>query len=98
MARVNVFMSDELLKAVDAEAEQQGINRSALLQKAAEAYLQQAQQQREEIERRRKMEDACKRMDELAAKLGDWDPVSIIRQFRDARPESTRRARYGSPK
>jgi metal-responsive CopG/Arc/MetJ family transcriptional regulator len=90
MARVNVFMSDELLKAVDAQAEQERINRSALLQKAAEAYLQQARQQREEAERRQKMQEACKRMDELAEKLGDWDPVSIIRQFRDAR--------HGSPK
>ena len=90
MARVNVFMSDDLLKAVDAEAEQERINRSALLQKAAEAYLQQARQQREEAERRQKMQEACKRMDELAEKLGDWDPVSIIRQFRDAR--------HGSPK
>lgn len=83
MARVNVFMSDDLLKAVDAEAKQAGLNRSALLQKAAEAYLQQAQQQREEAERRRKMEQACKRMDELAEKAGDWDPVAIIRKFRD---------------
>jgi metal-responsive CopG/Arc/MetJ family transcriptional regulator len=89
MARVNVFMSDDLLKAVDAEAEQEGINRSALLQKAAEAYLRHALEQREELERRRKMQEACKRMDELAAKLGDWDPVAIIRQFRDTR--------YGSP-
>ena len=90
MARVNVFMSDELLKAVDSEAKQEGTNRSALLQKAAEAYLLQARQQREEAERRRKMQDACKRMDELAAKLGDWDPVSIIRQFRDTRRGSAR--------
>lgn len=90
MARVNVFMSDDLLKAVDVEAKDEGINRSALLQKAAEAYLLQAREQREEAERRRKMQEACKRMDELAEKLGDWDPVSIIRQFRDAR--------YGSPK
>jgi metal-responsive CopG/Arc/MetJ family transcriptional regulator len=85
MARVNVFMSDELLKAVDAEAKQEEINRSALLQKAAQTYLQQARQRREEIDRRRKMEDACKRMDELAAKMGDWNPVAIIRRFRDAR-------------
>jgi len=90
MARVNVFMSDDLLKAVDAEAQQEGLNRSALFQRAAELYLRQAREQRDEAERRRKMEDACKRMDELAEKLGDWDPVSIIRQFRDAR--------YGSPK
>ena len=89
MARVNVFMSDELLKAVDTEAKDEGINRSALFQKAAEAYLQQAREQREEAERRQKMQEACKRMDELAEKLGDWDPVAIIRQFRDTR--------YGSP-
>jgi metal-responsive CopG/Arc/MetJ family transcriptional regulator len=90
MARVNVFMSDDLLQAVDAEAEQEGINRSALLQKAAEAYLQQALEQREQAERRRKMEDACKRMDELAYRMGDWDPVAIIRRFRDTRRGSTR--------
>lgn len=85
MARVNVFMNDDLLKAVDAEAEREGTNRSALLQKAAETYLQEARRQREEVERRRKMEEACTRMDKLAEKLGDWDPVPIIRQFRDAR-------------
>lgn len=90
MARVNVFMSDELLKAVDAEAAREGINRSALLQKAAEAYLQQARQQREEAERRRKMQEASRHMDELAERLGDWDPVRIIRQFRDARRGSRR--------
>ena len=84
MARVNVFMSDDLLKSVDAEAEQEGINRSALLQKAAETYLQQLRQRREEVERRRKMEAACKRMDELAERLGDWDPLAIIRKFRDS--------------
>ena len=90
MARVNVFMSDDLLKAVDTQAETEQINRSALLQKAAVGYLEQVRKEREEAERRRKMQEACKRMDELAAKLGDWDPVAIIRQFRDAR--------YGSPK
>ncbi len=84
MARVNVFMNDELLKAVDAEAEQEGTNRSALLQKAAEAFIDQARKQREELKRRRKMEAACRRMDELAKKAGDWDPVAIIRKFRDS--------------
>ncbi len=85
MARVNVFMQDDLLKEVDAQAEQEGIKRSALLQKAIEGYLRRVREQREEAERRRKMEAACKRMDELAERLGDWDPVSIIRHFRDAR-------------
>ena len=90
MARVNVFMSDNLLKAVDAEAKHEGINRSALMQKAAGAYLRQAREQREETERHRKMQEACKRMDELAARMGDWDPVAIIRRFRDTRRGSAR--------
>jgi metal-responsive CopG/Arc/MetJ family transcriptional regulator len=85
MARVNVFMSDDLLKQIDAQAEQEGIRRSALIQKAMEGYLQRMRDQREEVERRRKMETACKRMDELANKMGDWDPVAVIRRFRDAR-------------
>ena len=84
MARVNVFMSDDLLKAVDAEAEQEGMKRSALLQKAAEAYLLHLNEEREEAERRRKMEEACRQMDRLAKKAGDWDPVAIIRRFRDS--------------
>ena len=84
MARVNVFMSDDLLRAVDAEAQLQGTNRSALLQKAAEAYLQQARQQRQEAERRQKMLEACRKMDQLAKKAGNWDPVAIIRKFRDS--------------
>jgi metal-responsive CopG/Arc/MetJ family transcriptional regulator len=84
MARVNVFMQDDLLKALDAQAKQEGMRRSALLQKAIEGYLQQVRQQREEAERRRKMEEACRKMDELAKKFGDWDPVAIIRKFRDS--------------
>ncbi len=84
MARVNVFMQDDLLKEVDAQAEQEGIKRSALLQKAIEGYLRQVREQREEAQRRRKMQEACKRMDELAKRLGDWDPVAIIRKFRDS--------------
>lgn len=86
MARANVFTSDDFLKAVDAEAEREGTTRSALLQKAAEEYLQHARERREEAERQRAM--ASKRMDLLAEKLGDWDPVSIIRQVRDAWPGS----------
>lgn len=90
MARVNMFLSDELLEAVHTEAEREGINRSALLRKAAAAYLEEARQQREEAERRRRMEEASGRMNRLAEKLGDWDPTLIIRQFRDGRRGAAR--------
>jgi metal-responsive CopG/Arc/MetJ family transcriptional regulator len=92
MARATVFLSDDLLRAVDAEAEREGMSRSALFQNAAEAYLDQAKRERQEVERRRAMEEASLRMDKLAEKLGNWDPVAIIRQFREPlRGSRTRR-------
>lgn len=84
MARVNVFLKDDLLKAVDAEAEQAGTNRSALIQAALSDYLEAQRRAREDAEAQRRMDEACKQMDELAEKAGDWDPVAIIRRFRDS--------------
>ena len=91
MARVNVFLSDDLLKAVDAEAEQTGTNRSAFIQKALASYLEVQRKAREEAEAQRRLDEACKRMDALAEKLGDWNPVAIIREFRDSRYSRTQR-------
>lgn len=85
MARVNVFFSDDLLKAVDAEAERVGTNRSALIQTALTNYLEAQRRAREDAEVQRRMDEACKKMDALAEKLGDWDPVAIIREFRASR-------------
>ncbi len=92
MARVNVFLKDDLLKAVDTEAERAGTNRSALIQAALAGYLEAQRKAREEAEAQRRMDEACKRMDALAEKLGDWDPVRIIREFRDAPANKFRRA------
>lgn len=84
MARVNVFLADDLLKAIDEEAEQAGISRSALIQTALSEYLTARKKEREDEERRQKMGEACRDMDKLAEKLGKWDPVAIIRRFRDS--------------
>ena len=39
----------------------------------------------EEEKRRAEMQEACRGMDDLAKKLGAWDPVKVIRRARDAR-------------
>ncbi|MFQ5829430.1 MAG: ribbon-helix-helix protein, CopG family [Candidatus Methylomirabilia bacterium] len=85
MARINVFLKDDQLKALDSEAGRAGMSRSAFLQAALLKYLDIRRREREEAEAQRRMDEACKRMDELAEKLGDWDPVRIIREFRDSR-------------
>jgi len=83
MARVNVFLKDELLDEINREADAEKTNRSALIQAALEEYLQAKRKNREEEEKRKKMREACERMDRLAEKLGRWDAQAIIRKFRD---------------
>ncbi len=83
MARVNVFLKDELLDEINEEAKAEGTNRSALIQTALEEYLQAKRKQREEEEKRKEMKEASERMDRLAKKLGRWDAQAIIRKFRD---------------
>ena len=84
MARVNVFLKDELLDEINEEAKDERTNRSALIQTALEEYLQAKRKQREEKEKRKEMKEASERMDQLAKKLGRWDAQAIIRKFRDS--------------
>ncbi len=86
-----MFLKDDLLKAVDAESERAGTSRSALIQAALKEYLDAQRRAREEAEAQRRMDEACMKMDALADKLGDWDPVAIIREFREARDGRVRR-------
>lgn len=85
MARVNVFLKDELLKAIDAEAADARMKRSALIQAALAEYLADRKSEREAAATRRDMEAASSEMDSLAEKLGRWDPVKVIRDLRDSR-------------
>ncbi len=83
MARVNVFLKDELLDEINEEAKEEGTNRSALIQTALEKYIETKRRGREEEEKRKKMQEASRKMDTLAKKLGKWDPQATTRKFRD---------------
>jgi hypothetical protein len=85
MARINIFLSDEQLQVFDRQAKAEGISRSALIQKAMEFYLKKVRQEQEEARQRAQMMEACRSMDKLAEKFGDWDPTPIIRFYRDTR-------------
>ena len=67
MARVNVFLKDELLNEINSEAKNEGTNRSSLIQSALEKYLASKRREREEEEEQKRMEEACNRMDRLAS-------------------------------
>jgi len=83
MGRVNVFLKDQLLDEINAEAKEEGTNRSALIQAALEKYIEDRRRKREEEEKRKKMQRASEKMNALAKKLGKWDPQATIRKFRD---------------
>ena len=93
MARVNVFLKDDLLQAVDRAAAEARTNRSALLQTALKEYLDVRRRAREEGERRREMEEACRKIDRVAERLGKWDAVRAVRKSRDTRRRSSQSAR-----
>jgi Arc/MetJ-type ribon-helix-helix transcriptional regulator len=82
MARVSVYLPDELLDEINEQAKREGTNRSALIQAALEKYIEGKRCEQEE-ERRRKMRGACCRMEILARKLRNWDPQATIRKFRN---------------
>jgi metal-responsive CopG/Arc/MetJ family transcriptional regulator len=84
MGRVNVFLKDELLDEINEEAKEEGTNRSALIQVALEKYIESKRRERENEEKRKKMQEASRKMDALAKKLGEWDPQATIRKFRDS--------------
>jgi post-segregation antitoxin (ccd killing protein) len=83
MARVNVFLSDQLLDEINQHAKEEGINRSALIQAAVEKYIGSKRRGREDNKKRKKMQEASRKMAVLAKKLGNWDPQATIRKFRD---------------
>ena len=85
MARINIFLTDDQLQAFNRQTQAEGISRSSLIQKAMQDYLEKVKQEKEEARRRVRMEEACRMMDKLAEKLGDWDPVPIVRFYRDTR-------------
>ena len=84
MGRVNVFLKDELLDEINEEAKEESMNQSALIQTALEKYIAGKRRQREDEEKRKKMQEASRKMDALAKKLGKWDPQATIRKFRES--------------
>lgn len=100
MARVNIFLTDDLLKAIDVEATDSRVGRSTLVQSALRRYLDARRKEKEDAHVRREMDEACREMDALADKLGAWDPVKVIREFRETRALGVQepKARYRAKK
>jgi metal-responsive CopG/Arc/MetJ family transcriptional regulator len=82
MGRVNVFLKDKLLDEINEEAKEEKTNRSALIQTALEKYIEGKRRDRADEEKQKKMQEAARKMDALAKKLGKWNAQKIIRKYR----------------
>ena len=73
MGRVNVFLKDKLLDEINEEAKEEKTNRSAFIQTALEKYIEAKRRGREEEDKRKQTQEASRKMDALAKKLGNWN-------------------------
>jgi len=84
MGRVNVFLNDELLQKINEEAKKENTNRGAIIQTALEMYIEAKQRDCAEGEKRKKIQEAARKIDALAKKLGKWNAQKIIRKHRES--------------
>ena len=81
--RINAILSDELVRALDAIAQEEKKSRSQLLREGAEKVIAEYERQSEERRRQVKMQQAMAVQDRLREKSGTWDGVAEIRKWRD---------------
>ena len=81
--RINAILSDELVRALDAIAQEEKKSRSQLLREGAEKLIAEYEWQSEERRRQVKMQQAMAVQDRLREKSGTWDGVAEIRKWRD---------------
>jgi|GEM_PF-2131213 hypothetical protein len=86
--RAILSLSEETLQKADALAEELGVSRAEFIRRAINAYAEELRKKKEEEAILLKREKACRETDRLReefSKIKDpnWDPVRIIREWRD---------------
>lgn len=83
--RVNITMTQAELEELDRMAEQLGKSRSGLLREGMHLVRAQLQQQRRQGSEkpRRTPQEVLESILKNRVPAGDWDPVAIIRKFRE---------------
>ena len=83
MARINVFLTDQLLTDINAEAKEEGTNRSALIQAALESHIQRKRLERQEEERQKAMQEASLKMDATPYHLYFVESANAVERARE---------------
>jgi metal-responsive CopG/Arc/MetJ family transcriptional regulator len=95
MAKVNIYIPDDLLEMVDAEASDELRSRSSVVQEAVAEYLTASRKAQREEERQRRARNALAIADEIKASIAAEHPnpditgAEFIRGLRDADDDAT---------
>lgn len=85
MTRINISISDDLLKEVDSYRFIIKENRSAFMAKALKNYFVVIDKDTLNKKRKRAIRELKMVREEIGDKLKNWDPVSDIRKLRNSR-------------
>jgi len=85
ITKINITLSEEDLKKIDEFAKKESFTRSGFIREAVKFYIAKVEVGEEERKKRERMKRAVVGIRQLRKKAGDWDGVSEIRKWRDAR-------------
>lgn len=83
--KINISLPDETLKAIEKTAKERGVTRSALIRKAAIAYIEELKREEAQKKLERQRYDAAEAQDRIREALGVYDSGRELRKWRDKR-------------
>lgn len=83
--KINITLSEEDIRELDALAQTQGDSRSGFIRRAMQFYIKQKEKEEKEKEKREGMGRVALEIKELREKSGEWDGAAEIRRWREAR-------------
>jgi len=85
MKRLNITISDEILKDLEYLKESEKLNRSELIRRAIILYKNEFDKRLKERIREEKVLKAVSKINKIRESTGVWNGVKEIRKFRDSR-------------
>lgn len=85
MSKVNISLPDEVLKEIDWTRKKKRLSRSELIRRAFQVYRRLLEEEEKEEEKRKGIAKAIKLQEEVGKEIGDWDMVSVLREWREKR-------------
>jgi metal-responsive CopG/Arc/MetJ family transcriptional regulator len=85
MAKINIYIPQDILEEIDALSKEENMTRSELIRKAFQTYVEVLTEKKRERKKRNGIERAVELQDEVRKMVGDMDLAKDLRNWRDKR-------------